>query len=53
MLEAQPEVVQALEEGGRTARTVRRSIVLTPFGTDFCEACLPLGGEDEGAEKPR
>lgn len=53
VLEAQPEVVQALEEGGRTARTVRRSIVLTPFGTDFCEACLPLGGEDEGAEKPR
>ena len=43
VLEAQPEVVRALEDGGRTARTVRRSIVLTPFGTDFCEACLPLG----------
>jgi len=51
VLEAQPEVTQALEEGGRTARTVRRSIVLTPFGTDFCEICLPLeGDEDEGAE---
>ena len=42
VLEAQPAVVAALEEGGRTARTVRRSVVLTPFGTDFCEACLPL-----------
>jgi len=42
VLEAQPEVVAALEEGGRTARTVRRSIVLTPFGEDFCATCLPL-----------
>ncbi|MGE5232663.1 MAG: Abi-alpha family protein [Acidobacteriota bacterium] len=41
VLEAQPEVVTALEEGGRTARTVRRSIVLTPFGEDFCATCLP------------
>jgi hypothetical protein len=54
VLEAQPEVTQALEEGGRTARTVRRSIVLTPFGTDFCEICLPLGGDDEdGREASR
>jgi hypothetical protein len=42
VLEAQPEVVEALAEGGRTARTVRRSIVLTPFGADFCATCLPL-----------
>jgi len=41
VLEAQPEVVAALEEGGRTARTVRRSIVPTPFGEDFCATCLP------------
>jgi hypothetical protein len=41
VLEAQPEVVEALAEGGRTARTVRRSIVLTPFGEDFCATCLP------------
>lgn len=41
VLEAQPEVVAALKEGGR-GRTVRRSIVLTPFGGDFCETCLPL-----------
>lgn len=53
VLEAQPEVVEALEDGGRTARTMRRSIVLTPFGTDFCEACLPLGEGQSGPERPR
>lgn len=42
VLEAQGEVTDALEKGGRTARTVRRSIVLTPFGEDFCAICLPL-----------
>lgn len=42
VLEAQPEVTDALERAGRTARTVRRSIVLTPFGEDFCAVCLPL-----------
>ena len=42
VLEAQSEVTDALEKGGRTARTVRRSIVLTPFGEDFCAICLPL-----------
>ncbi len=47
VLEAQPEVVEALKEGGRTARTVRRSIVLTPFGEDFCTTCLPLEGPSE------
>jgi len=40
VLEAQPEVVGALREAGR-GRTVRRTIHLTPFGTDFCEMCLP------------
>src|SRR5437763_7518634 len=42
VLEAQPEVVGALREAGR-GRTVRRTIHLTPFGTDFCEMCLPEG----------
>jgi hypothetical protein len=42
VVEAQPDVLQALRKGGRTARTVRRSIVLTPFGKDFCETCLPV-----------
>jgi hypothetical protein len=42
VLEAQPEVIDAMREGGRTARTVRRSIHLTRFGADFCELCLPI-----------
>jgi hypothetical protein len=41
VLEAQPEVIEALREAGR-GRTVRRSIQLTPFGTNFCDNCLPL-----------
>jgi hypothetical protein len=41
VLEAQPEVADAMEEGGRGAKTVRRSILLTPFGEDFCDVCLP------------
>lgn len=41
VLEAQPDVAAALEEAGRGARTVRRSIHLTPFGADFCALCMP------------
>jgi hypothetical protein len=41
VLEAQPSVTEALSAAKRT-RTVRRSIHLTPFGADFCDACLPL-----------
>jgi len=41
VLEAQPEVVAALDEAGRGARTIRRSIHLTPFGLDFCSLCIP------------
>jgi hypothetical protein len=41
VLEAQPDVVEAKRSGGR-AKTVRRSILLTPFGEDFCRVCLPL-----------
>jgi hypothetical protein len=41
VLEAQPAVVEARAEGGRLTRTVRRSIVLTPFGEDFCAICMP------------
>jgi hypothetical protein len=42
VLEAQPEVIEARRRAGRTSRTVRRSIHLTPFGADFCDACLPM-----------
>jgi hypothetical protein len=41
VLESQPDVVEAMTKAGR-ARSVRRSIELTPFGKDFCELCLPL-----------
>jgi hypothetical protein len=41
VLEAQPDVLNAMRRAGR-AKTIRRSIRLTPFGIDFCETCLPL-----------
>jgi hypothetical protein len=41
VLEAQPEVLEAVKSA-RRARTVERSIRLTPFGKDFCDVCLPL-----------
>jgi hypothetical protein len=50
LLEAQPEAVAAMREAGRTSRTVRRSIHLTPFGSDFCEVCLPLSAADGEGE---
>lgn len=40
VLEAQPYVLTAVREASR-ARTVQRSIRLTPFGEDFCATCLP------------
>jgi abortive infection alpha-like protein len=42
VLEAQPDVIDALRSAGRGRKTVRRSIHLTPFGEDFCRVCLPL-----------
>jgi hypothetical protein len=40
VLEAQPEVAEAMDEAGR-GKTVRRSIHLTDFGEDFCGLVLP------------
>ncbi|MHB8659128.1 MAG: DUF4393 domain-containing protein [Solirubrobacteraceae bacterium] len=48
VLEAQPEVLQAIKQTART-KTDQRSIRLTPFGADFCEVCLPLGEEAAGS----
>jgi hypothetical protein len=45
VLEAQPEVLSALKSSGRT-KSVQRSILLTPFGRDFCQTCLPLPDSD-------
>jgi hypothetical protein len=42
VVEVQPEVAAAIKLAGRASKTVRRSILLTPFGEDFCEVCLPL-----------
>jgi hypothetical protein len=41
VLEAQPDVAEAMDKAGR-AKTVRRSIELTTFGQDFCQCCLPM-----------
>ena len=41
VLEAQPEVLEAMRSVTR-AKTMQRSIHLTPFGEDFCRVCLPL-----------
>jgi hypothetical protein len=41
VLEAQPEVLQLIKQTTR-AKTVHRSVGLTPFGEDFCRVCLPL-----------
>lgn len=52
VLEAQPDVMAAMDRTKR-ARTVRRSIHLTPFGTDFVATCLspedhPSSGTPDG-----
>ena len=45
VLEAQPDVMDAIKRAPR-AKTIQRSIDLTPFGRDFCEVCLPLDAEE-------
>lgn len=42
VIEVQPNVGEAMRQAGRAARTVRRSISLTPFGAEFCRICLPV-----------
>jgi hypothetical protein len=52
VLEAQPEVMKAIKETTR-AKTVQRSVRLTPFGEDFCRVCLPLeDAADTSADAP-
>lgn len=45
VVEAQPDVLEAMHSV-RYAKVVRRSIHLTPFGEDFCKACLVLEPEE-------
>jgi hypothetical protein len=41
VLEAQPDVLRAIKETTR-AKTIHRSLRLSPFGQDFCDVCLPV-----------
>ncbi len=41
VLEAQPEVLATLRDTVR-AKTIRRSVLLTPLGLEFCQVCLPV-----------
>lgn len=43
VIEAQPEVVEALSQGGTIFRgqVTRRSVHLTDFGRTFCQVCFP------------
>lgn len=50
VLEAQPDVLGTLKETPR-AKTVHRSIGLTPFGSDFCRVCLPLEVTEPTSER--
>jgi hypothetical protein len=49
VVEVQPEVAEAMKRAGRSPKTVRRSIHLTPFGEDFCQICFPT---DDPAAPP-
>ena len=44
VLEAQPDVLAAMKSV-RHAKVLRRSIILTPFGEDFCRAVLVDPGD--------
>jgi len=56
VIEAQPEVVEALQSAGGTifrGQITRRSVHLTDFGRTFCQVCFPpehLTGEFEAIE---
>jgi hypothetical protein len=43
VIEAQPKTVEAMKKAGRSPKLVQRSIRLTSFGSEFVQACLPLG----------
>ena len=47
LIEAQPKVAEAMAKATKAA-TVYRSIYLSLFGQQFCEACFDLDGYDAG-----
>jgi hypothetical protein len=52
VLEAQPHVLATIKQTGR-AKTIQKSIRLTPFGEDFCQVCLPLEARERPANPSR
>ncbi|MGI5223109.1 Abi-alpha family protein [Nocardia sp. CA-290969] len=46
LLEAQPAVAELLKQAGGRGKLRHRGITLTPFGTEFVQASLPISGED-------
>lgn len=56
LIEAQPEVIEALEAGGKgvfRGQITRRTVHLSDFGRTFCQVCFPpehLTGEFEAIE---
>ncbi len=53
VIEAQPNVVDALKQAGRMPRIVQRSVRLTSFGEEFVRTCLPLNGKVVPQRDPR
>lgn len=51
LIEAQPAMQEAMKKAGFAPKTVRRSIHLNSFGTEFCKTCL--FGEDAGENGQR
>jgi hypothetical protein len=50
VLEVQPSVEEARKKAGRAPKVIRKSLLLTDFGTDFCNTCFTL--DPRQAEPP-
>lgn len=50
LIEAQPNMLEAMERAGFAPKTVRRSIHLNSFGEDFCKTCLFGEGARENGQ---
>ncbi|QXQ15940.1 DUF4393 domain-containing protein [Skermania piniformis] len=47
VLEVQPNVDAAMKQAGRSPKVIRKSLVLTDFGREFCAACFTLESRHE------
>ncbi|WP_245672773.1 DUF4393 domain-containing protein [Aldersonia kunmingensis] len=50
VLEVQPSVEEARKKAGRAPKVIRKSLLLTDFGVDFCKTCFTL--DPRQAESP-